>query len=882
MSRIYRYNLSGGEIGADLIYRSDLEHYHKANIIQEGFLSTPYGGVMRRPPTEKLTVHGPVVMTVNEVEVEYTPEVIRYFDFIYSRDTKYIAALISYRADEQNSFSRFEIYDPAGNLKDTVDCSYAALNFFELHVKQINDVMYITHNGYRPQQLVRNGDDDWALEDMRIKSGPFMDWNQDDNTTLSIGCDAYISTETYAEGDIVLSTTSNQSITGAEYVYWYQDGDSDDSHYKIFYLTRLTVADHGLSTGDTIIVSGFSGDAEPINGTYQVKQVSSSSTFDIYSGRYKKIKYSWETVYGSYIRVATTTWYNNYPLPSSFSAEKITVTGDSTFFVSLHDDNTGNSLPVSAGADSHWKRTTLPSKLNLQSSQDLFSEKNVGQKIYLTVQGAEALSGTFDATGEKSDLFVCGAGSVTLRTEAGVWGGKIRLQQTIDGGTSYSSLGVINGANGKHNGELTRDITDPRAAVRAYMETYSAPTGATGCMWQLEFPNGSSFIGEITEYINARTVSVKAQSSLITVFETDEWRLGAYSDDNGYPGTLAIHEERMLLGGTTKQPYRIDGSEINNWDQFAPGTLDTSSVTLQAQADRATQLCWMVSKDALLFGTDFSEFSAGQRDSDEVISAENPPKIQLQNTYSSAPIQPLLLRNEVLFIQNDYKTLRTFAYDSYAESGYIGENKTIYNPGIFGSGVKQMALQSNPFPVVWFVTNDAAGDLISFTYYKEMNIEGFGRHPLSGGQVESLCVLPTDADDEIILCVKRGDIFQMEKMSYANTVHTDDQGGTETAITSLLKPTSLLQNQEVLEEKKYKVNAVFLYLKESQGGQVSVDDGETWIDIEYPAAELFTGKVQVDVIADTTETAPLQIRTSGSQPFNLLAVGMDVTLTSTD
>lgn len=88
MSRIYRYNLSGGEIGADLIYRSDLEHYHKANIIQEGFLSTPYGGVMRRPPTEKLTVHGPVVMTVNEVEVEYTPEVIRYFDFIYSRDTK--------------------------------------------------------------------------------------------------------------------------------------------------------------------------------------------------------------------------------------------------------------------------------------------------------------------------------------------------------------------------------------------------------------------------------------------------------------------------------------------------------------------------------------------------------------------------------------------------------------------------------------------------------------------------------------------------------------------------------------------------------------------------------------------------------------------------
>ena len=116
----------------------------------------------------------------------------------------------------------------------------------------------------------------------------------------------------------------------------------------------------------------------------------------------------------------------------------------------------------------------------------------------------------------------------------------------------------------------------------------------------------------------------------------------------------------------------------------------------------------------------------------------------------------------------------------------------------------------------------------------------------------------------------------MERLLYSNQVFTDDQDGTGVAMTSLIQPTSMAQAANVLEEARYRITKVYLYLKASQGGEVSVDDGVTWTSIVYPSAALFTGKVQVNVNSGNTEKAPLMIRTSGTKPFNLLSIGLDI------
>ena len=864
--KLFRHNLSGGVIGEDLPYRADLEHYHKANLVQNSFLPTPYGGMMRRPGSQKLTTHEAVAVE----GVVYSPQMVRYFDFVYDRIDQYVVALISYAAAGKDTWSRLEIFDTAGTLKDTVDCDYAALNFHEIAVKQLNDVMYLAHNGYPTAILARDGDTNWSMDAAEISGGPWLPWNAD-TTTLSVEKEVFDLAATYAAFDTLHAGGEDFSITATAYISWYSVwvirfwyGYTRNVEKK-FYLLRLTIATaHGILVGDAVSLTGFTGDSDVLNGTYSAKRVG-DNYIEVDTGRI------WVPVEGgsSYM-----VWVNDYPLPESFSTETLGVNGGNQFFVSLEDENIGHALPVAPETETAWwRRTGHPGLLTLKSSVDLFQLENVGQKVYCSVNIAQTYDGKFTSTGQASEPYPYSNGSVTLRTQGGVWDGLCALQQSTDGGVTWEELAVINGSGGNHNGEKTVDVLEPLALYRVCMKVWSVLNGSTSCMWQMEFPAGAPFVGNILEYTDAQTVTVLPETALTKLFQTANWRLGAFSEANGYPGVVAIHDERLMLGGSILQPFMVWGSEINNWTNFADGTLETSSLALQANADRATRLCWMASKGELLFGTDFNEYSAGSRDSDTVMSAANPPKIQVQNSYSSAPIQALLIGEDVIFVQSDYKTLRSMAF-SDAKWGYAGQNMTIFSPDIAGSGFRWLAVQKSPFPVIWAGTEDDA--LISFTVDKENNIMGWAKHPLAGAVVVSGCVIPTLGDDTLFICTNRTGVFQMEKLSYANPVFTDDQGGSETVMTSLMQPTNLAQSAESLEEIKVRYTKVYLYVKESQGGEVSADGGKTWASIPYDTAELFSGKLEVSVNSGNTERACPMIRTTGSQPFNLLSIGIEI------
>jgi hypothetical protein len=853
--RVFRHNLSGGVLGVDLHHRSEMEIYHKGNLVQESFLPTPYGGIMRRPPSEFLLEHDSVQVD----SVVYYPDAVRYFDFVYDRVYKYTVALISYVADGHTSWSRFEIFDTDGTLKDTVDCTYLAADFNELADRQLNDVMYISHNDYPTAKLVRLADTEWELSNAPMTGGPWLPWNADD-ITVYVEKTVYSSTATYMTGDVIHSGVSDVSVTAAAYIFWKNVSYKD--YFKSLWLVRLTIGSHSIPVNGVVKVSGFSGEAYILNGVFTVLRVGST-----------------------YIEINAGTWgyigtmYNYPTLPTSFTTEKVGNNGGDQFFVSLVDNNVGRALPVAPAIETaYWRKTSLIESITLKSTDDLFTANHIGQKIYAAVNIAQTYSGVFDAVNENSDPVAYSNGAVTLRTEGGVWGGILALQQSVDGGVTWDTIGVINGGGGNHNGEITRDIQEPLVTLRVLMQTYESVTNGTNCKWQLEFPQGTPFIAEITAFTDARTVTVALETALTQLFQTKNWKFGAFSEANGYPGVVAIHDERLMLGGSKLQPFMVWGSTVNNWEWFADGVLETSPVAIQANADRATRLCWLASKGELLFGTDFNEYSAGSRDSDKIISGVNPPKIQVQNSYSSAPIQALLIGEDIIFVQSDKKTLRSIAF-SDAKWGYAGVNLTVSCPDIAGSGFRWLSVQKNPFPVIWAGTEDDT--LISFTYDKEMNIMGWARHPFAGATVVSGCVIPGAGDDMLIICTKRGTKFQMERLSYSNSVFTDDAGGSDAVMTSLIQPTSLAQSPNVLEEVRYRITKVFLYLKASQGGEVSVDDGESWTAIEYPSNALFTGKVEVNVNSGTTEKAPLMIRTTGTQAFNLLAIGLDIDRQST-
>ena len=129
-------------------------------------------------------------------------------------------------------------------------------------------------------------------------------------------------------------------------------------------------------------------------------------------------------------------------------------------------------------------------------------------------------------------------------------------------------------------------------------------------------------------------------------------------------------------------------------------------------------------------------------------------KVIRHSTYGSEAVPPIKISNTTLFVQRYGHKLRAFTYDNNSD-GYIARDLTTLASHITQSGIKEMALQQEPVPVVWCVLQN--GGLVGLTYEAEQAVEAWHSHDLSGGFVESAVTLPSEngSHDELYLLVRR-------------------------------------------------------------------------------------------------------------------------------
>ena len=114
-------------------------------------------------------------------------------------------------------------------------------------------------------------------------------------------------------------------------------------------------------------------------------------------------------------------------------------------------------------------------------------------------------------------------------------------------------------------------------------------------------------------------------------------------------------------------------------------------------------------------------------------------KAQRHSTYGSEAAAPIKVGNTTLFVQHYGRKLRAFMYDSNSD-GYIARDLTTLAPHMTYSGIKEMALQQEPVPVVWCALKNGA--LAGLTYEAAESVEAWHSHELSGGYIESIDTLP--------------------------------------------------------------------------------------------------------------------------------------------
>jgi len=248
---------------------------------------------------------------------------------------------------------------------------------------------------------------------------------------------------------------------------------------------------------------------------------------------------------------------------------------------------------------------------------------------------------------------------------------------------------------------------------------------------------------------------------------TTTWRLGVWSATTGFPAVVTFHQNRLVFGGSTDFPQRIDASVTGDFENFAPSEADGTVVadgglTSTLSADTVNAIRWLADDEkGLIIGTTGGEWVLRSSDAGGLVTPAN-VQSKRSSAYGSAQVAPVRAGRALLFIQRASRKVRELAF-SFEDDGFRSPDLTLVAEHVTRTGIIEVAYQSEPQSVVWCVLTD--GTLLSMTYDREQKVVGWARHILGGQSdaagtqavVESVASIP-DPDgtaDEVYVVVRR-------------------------------------------------------------------------------------------------------------------------------
>lgn len=220
-----------------------------------------------------------------------------------------------------------------------------------------------------------------------------------------------------------------------------------------------------------------------------------------------------------------------------------------------------------------------------------------------------------------------------------------------------------------------------------------------------------------------------------------------------YPRASTIFQQRTVFGGPPYKPNRIDFSQagdLNNFDTTFPSKASDALVLALASRQRQDVLFFVPTEDLLCF-TVSGEFRIKGDDSGTL----SPTTIDARQQSSfgcSELIQPIIVLDDVIFVQAKGQMVRSIAYD-FGTNKYRGVDMSLLSKHLFeGSVVTQMAYAGVPFSCIYFILTN--GHMLACTYLKDQEVLGWSEF-ITDGKFESVCVVAEGQEDVVYAVVSR-------------------------------------------------------------------------------------------------------------------------------
>ncbi len=416
-----------------------------------------------------------------------------------------------------------------------------------------------------------------------------------------------------------------------------------------------------------------------------------------------------------------------------------------------HDDWTITDVVFETGpflTENDTDITITPSAatgfITLTASGDTFDSGHVGSLWQINqIRSTSQIDGTFTANINGPSLstpfFTGGYGFTT----SGIWVGTVTLQRSTDAGISWrAALTPLVNTNFDNPGEFEED----GAIYRVVMSNHSTGT----CTYAITITdNLNRGVVTVTSFTSATVVDARVINDLVDTTATAKWREGSWSDFRGWPTSVAFHQQRLVFAGSLSNPQTLwfGKQDPDDYANFREGTLDTSSFT--AALEGQNPIRWLLSQDYLLIG---SSGSCGKYGEQGGAITPTTPAYQEQTKFGAAAIPAILGGDAVLYVERGSRTIREFGY-SLQYDKYLAPPLTIFSPEITESGIKNVAFQLRPNPVLWCVLND--GEISTLTYDRAQEVLAWSKQ-VTDGDFESITVISSGEDeDEVWVSVKR-------------------------------------------------------------------------------------------------------------------------------
>lgn len=204
------------------------------------------------------------------------------------------------------------------------------------------------------------------------------------------------------------------------------------------------------------------------------------------------------------------------------------------------------------------------------------------------------------------------------------------------------------------------------------------------------------------------------------------WNLGSLSETTGWPSHVDFYRERLSLLRGVDVFLSVSGDYTDFSALDASGLVVADrAISGQLQGSELNKGTWLKGGDTLLIGTLGAEFSMGPENQNQPFGPNN-AKITQKSSYGSTNVRPVLVQNQILYVQRSGRRVREVLETESA--GYSNLDLSKLSLGIVDSDIVSMAYQEEPYQVIWIALK--SGILLGITYDKSEGVYGWHKHIL--------------------------------------------------------------------------------------------------------------------------------------------------------